>query len=82
MECVTHGTVGRDRTVNVPSLTLVSPSVSHTVVDCAEGTVRQFAQQPYHDHRRLRMGKITKVFVTHMHGKPTSTFASGTPSST
>ena len=43
-----------------------------TVVDCAEGTVRQFAQQPYRhgDFRsRLRLSQVSRIFITHMHGK-------------
>ena len=43
-----------------------------SVVDCAEGTVRQFAQQPYKDHRRLRISRLTKVLITHMHGQYSS----------
>ncbi|CAL1703017.1 unnamed protein product [Somion occarium] len=43
------------------------------MVDCAEGTVRQFAQQPYRfgDQRYLRIGRINKIFVTHMHADHT-----------
>ncbi|EMD36644.1 hypothetical protein CERSUDRAFT_94921 [Gelatoporia subvermispora B] len=37
------------------------------MVDCAEGTVRQFAMQPWHDGRRLRMSRVNKIFITHMH---------------
>ena len=40
-----------------------------TVVDCAEGTVRQFAQQPFYGHNRLRVSRLSKVFITHMHGE-------------
>lgn len=39
------------------------------VVDCAEGTTRQFVLQP---HRpgvlRARINQVSKIFVTHMHG--------------
>jgi ribonuclease Z len=40
-----------------------------SVIDCAEGTVRQFQMQ----HRSqgdpvLKAFKVTKLFVTHMHG--------------
>ena len=38
------------------------------VVDCAEGTLRQFAWQPYGAHR-LKVSRLTKIFITHMHGK-------------
>jgi ribonuclease Z len=38
------------------------------VVDCAEGTLRQFAWQPYRAHR-LKVSRLTKIFITHMHGK-------------
>ncbi|GJE90621.1 ribonuclease Z [Phanerochaete sordida] len=41
------------------------------MVDCAEGTVRQFATQPYHDARRVRISDIKKVFITHMHADHT-----------
>ncbi|KAI0942742.1 hypothetical protein AcW1_003294 [Taiwanofungus camphoratus] len=41
------------------------------MVDCAEGTVRQFALQPFHDARRLKMSKISKIFITHMHADHT-----------
>lgn len=37
------------------------------VVDCAEGTTRQFLYQPY-DGPNVRASKVTKLFVTHMHG--------------
>ncbi|OCH86794.1 hypothetical protein OBBRIDRAFT_717417, partial [Obba rivulosa] len=42
------------------------------MVDCAEGTVRQFALQPWHDARRLKMNRVDKIFITHMHGKSPS----------
>ena len=38
------------------------------VVDCAEGTSRQFALQPQSGFR-YRPHKVTKIFITHMHGK-------------
>jgi ribonuclease Z len=38
------------------------------VVDCAEGTVRQFALQTERGADRLKMAKVSKVFITHMHG--------------
>ncbi|KAI6038978.1 beta-lactamase-like protein [Pisolithus marmoratus] len=47
-----------------PSL---SRNCSSIVVDCAEGTVRQFQTQPRGNESRLRAMKITKLFVTHMH---------------
>ncbi|KAI0357287.1 hypothetical protein OH77DRAFT_151898 [Trametes cingulata] len=40
------------------------------MVDCAEGTVRQFALQPFNrntENRRLRVSQVSKIFVTHMH---------------
>lgn len=37
------------------------------MVDCAEGTLRQFQTQPRGNQPRLRAMKITKLFVTHMH---------------
>lgn len=37
------------------------------VVDCAEGTTRQFLYQPY-GGPNVRASKVTKLFVTHMHG--------------
>ncbi|KAH9926350.1 beta-lactamase-like protein [Amylocystis lapponica] len=37
------------------------------LVDCAEGTLRQFALQPFHDARRIKLSKVTKIFITHMH---------------
>ena len=40
------------------------------MVDCAEGTVRQFEKQPYRPgQQRLRIGQVSKIFITHMHGK-------------
>ncbi|KAI0822037.1 beta-lactamase-like protein [Trametes gibbosa] len=43
------------------------------MVDCAEGTVRQFAQQPYPGGaaRRLRLSQVSKIFITHMHADHT-----------
>lgn len=38
-------------------------------MDCAEGTTRQFHTQPRgHGEQTLRAQKVTKLFVTHMHG--------------
>ncbi|RDX54369.1 hypothetical protein OH76DRAFT_1398686 [Lentinus brumalis] len=38
------------------------------MVDCAEGTVRQFEGQPYRPaHPRLRASQVSKIFITHMH---------------
>ena len=42
--------------------------VPPAVVDCAEGTLRQFALQPHHDARRVKLPKLSKIFITHMHG--------------
>jgi ribonuclease BN (tRNA processing enzyme) len=51
---------------SVPSLIMVYLSV----VDCAEGTLRQFALQPYTlNSNFLRPDNVKKVFITHMHGK-------------
>ncbi|KAI0078567.1 hypothetical protein K474DRAFT_1696943 [Panus rudis PR-1116 ss-1] len=43
------------------------------MVDCAEGTVRQFALQPWRfgNPRHLKMSKVKKVFITHMHADHT-----------
>ncbi|KAI0357292.1 hypothetical protein OH77DRAFT_1399539, partial [Trametes cingulata] len=44
------------------------------MVDCAEGTVRQFAQQPFNrntENRRLRVSQVSKIFITHMHADHT-----------
>lgn len=38
------------------------------VVDCAEGTLRQFAMQG-RNSPGLKPNKVTKIFVTHMHGE-------------
>ena len=51
---------------------LVNEFMSRTlfiVFDCAEGTVRQYALQPYHDARRVKINDLNKIFITHMHGK-------------
>ncbi|KAI5119212.1 hypothetical protein M0805_007723 [Coniferiporia weirii] len=39
------------------------------LVDCAEGTTRQFALQPERPYspKRLKLAKITKIFITHLH---------------
>jgi hypothetical protein len=37
------------------------------VVDCAEGTLRQFVSQPS-GGRRLALTRLSKIFITHMHG--------------
>ncbi|OCB89529.1 hypothetical protein A7U60_g3324 [Sanghuangporus baumii] len=38
------------------------------VVDCAEGTTRQFMLQPErYGPRRLKSSRITKIFITHLH---------------
>ncbi|KLO16259.1 hypothetical protein SCHPADRAFT_823476 [Schizopora paradoxa] len=38
------------------------------LVDCAEGTLRQFSLQPERDPRkRLSVNSITKLFITHLH---------------
>lgn len=45
-----------------------SCSLAHSVVDCAEGTSRQFELQPPGGYRAKR-GKVTTIFITHMHGE-------------
>lgn len=49
----------------------VGTDVSVPVVDCAEGTVEQFTQQPskHDDKCHRKMAKISTIFVTHMHGE-------------
>ncbi|KAH8111177.1 beta-lactamase-like protein [Phellopilus nigrolimitatus] len=38
------------------------------LVDCAEGTTRQFALQPERNgQKRLKTSKVTKIFITHLH---------------
>ncbi|EIN11267.1 hypothetical protein PUNSTDRAFT_98327 [Punctularia strigosozonata HHB-11173 SS5] len=37
------------------------------MVDCAEGTLRQFQFQPTRTPRRLKVMGVRKVFITHMH---------------
>ena len=46
-------------------------SLNLVVVDCAEGTTRQFELQPSHPPAlyKVRRGKVNTIFVTHMHGK-------------
>ncbi|EKM50977.1 uncharacterized protein PHACADRAFT_262883 [Phanerochaete carnosa HHB-10118-sp] len=41
------------------------------MVDCAEGTVRQFSTQPHRDARRVKINDVTKMFITHMHADHT-----------
>jgi len=43
----------------------------YTVVDCAEGTLRQFSLQPPKDGRKTpKVFHVNKIFVTHMHREP------------
>lgn len=37
------------------------------MVDCAEGTLRQFSLQPEQEVERVKVSKVEKIFVTHMH---------------
>ncbi|KIK63869.1 hypothetical protein GYMLUDRAFT_222288 [Collybiopsis luxurians FD-317 M1] len=38
------------------------------MVDCAEGTLRQFQLQPYSpDRSNARLSQVKKIFITHMH---------------
>ncbi|KAH9925676.1 beta-lactamase-like protein [Epithele typhae] len=40
--------------------------------DCAEGTVRQFENQPYRPgYQRVRVNQVSKIFITHMHADHT-----------
>jgi len=41
------------------------------MVDCAEGTTRQFEQQPYYGAQRYKRGRLTNIFITHMHADHT-----------
>ncbi|KAJ7715944.1 beta-lactamase-like protein [Mycena maculata] len=41
------------------------------MVDCAEGTTRQFAFQPPDTPVRLKAQSVTKIFITHMHADHT-----------
>ncbi|KAH9846353.1 beta-lactamase-like protein [Lenzites betulinus] len=65
---------GPTETRNCSSL-VVDPLGDGTLwmVDCAEGTVRQFAQQPYvaPPGRKLRLSQVSKIFITHMHADHT-----------
>ncbi|KAH9840859.1 beta-lactamase-like protein [Rhodofomes roseus] len=42
------------------------------MVDCAEGTVRQVLQQPFRGGDRVKLSRLTKVFITHMHADHTA----------
>ena len=48
--------------------TYIEPSFIEIVIDCAEGTTRQFQLQPQAISPHLHLHRITKIFVTHMHG--------------
>ncbi|KAK7466922.1 hypothetical protein VKT23_003986 [Stygiomarasmius scandens] len=38
------------------------------MVDCAEGTLRQFSRQPFSsDNSHVRASRVNKMFITHMH---------------
>lgn len=39
------------------------------MVDCAEGTLRQFALQQSAGKARLRADRVAKIFITHLHCK-------------
>lgn len=39
------------------------------MVDCAEGTLRQFALQQTTGKARLRVDRVAKIFITHLHCK-------------
>ncbi|KAI0703480.1 beta-lactamase-like protein [Cytidiella melzeri] len=59
---------GPTETRNCSSLVLdAAGDGSLWMVDCAEGTVRQFAQQPFTSFQRLRMSDVNRIFITHMH---------------
>ncbi|KZT05689.1 uncharacterized protein LAESUDRAFT_726614 [Laetiporus sulphureus 93-53] len=64
---------GPSETRNCSSLVLDPlPDGSLWMVDCAEGTVRQFAQQPWRDYRKVKIMRVNKIFVTHMHADHTA----------
>jgi hypothetical protein len=45
-------------------------TLRHTVIDGAEGTLRQFfLQPPKNGGRTLKVSQVSKIFVTHMHRK-------------
>lgn len=49
--------------------------ITYSVVDCAEGTLRQFQMQPRgHGEPILKASNVTKLFVTHMHGSSPQNF--------
>jgi len=50
-----------------PFISICSLSIL-SVVDCAEGTARQFALQPKYAVPHVKVQKISKIFITHMHG--------------
>ncbi|KAF9533350.1 beta-lactamase-like protein [Crepidotus variabilis] len=52
---------------NCSSLVCDMASDSLWMVDCAEGTTRQFALQPHSLQPRLSIQKVNKIFITHMH---------------
>ena len=51
------------------SLQLLRALTFLPVVDCAEGTTRQFALQPHYTKPHVSIQKVSKIFITHMHGR-------------
>jgi len=51
-------------------LTHVQLDGSLWMVDCAEGTLRQFSRQP-NGLNRLKVSRVSKIFITHMHADHT-----------
>ncbi|KAL4244735.1 hypothetical protein ABKN59_010203 [Abortiporus biennis] len=64
---------GPIETRNCSSLVLDIEGDGLWMIDCAEGTSRQFASQPWPgpDARRLKMNRLSRIFVTHMHADHT-----------
>lgn len=60
---------GPSESRNCSSLVLdINGDGSLWMVDCGEGTLRQFALQPSRPNQRtLKASRITKIFITHMH---------------
>jgi ribonuclease Z len=54
------------------------PFHDYTVIDCAEGTLRQFSLQPPKDVG-IKASRVNKIFVTHMHRESTTTMCMTVP---
>ncbi|KDQ33624.1 hypothetical protein PLEOSDRAFT_1080773 [Pleurotus ostreatus PC15] len=59
---------GPSDTRNCSSLVADIGKGSLWMFDCAEGTLRQFSCQPHTNQPRVSVNKISKMFITHMHG--------------